>query len=118
MCHAAIEANEEARTWVIKRMKKHLGDLSGKRIGVLGISFKQNTDDTRDSPALELIQLLATAGAIVTAYDPAAVIPTTFITPFTRVDEMYHVCDEADAILITTEWDIFRTLEPKRIAEK
>ncbi len=118
VCHAAIEANEEARTWVIKRMKKHLGDLSGKRIGVLGISFKQNTDDTRDSPALELIQLLATAGAIVTAYDPAAVIPTTFITPFTRVDEMYHVCDEADAILITTEWDIFRTLEPKRIAEK
>lgn len=118
VCKAAIEANDEARSWVVERLRKHLGDLSGKRIGVLGISFKQNTDDVRESPALDLIQRLSEAGAVIIAYDPAAVIPKNIAQNFTRASEMYAVAEEADAVLIATEWDVFRTIEPTRLASK
>ncbi len=117
ICSAALDANEEARTWVIDRLKQHLGDLTGKRIGVFGLAFKQNTDDTRDSPALDLIERLAKEGVELTAYDPAAHIPEPAKTWFTRVDQLYAVCDRADAVLIATEWDIFRTLEPQKLKE-
>lgn len=117
VCEAAIQANNEARTWVIERLQTHLGDLSGKRIGVFGISFKQNTDDVRESPALDLIQRLTKKGASVHAYDPAAVIPKNIPQPFTRVENMYDVADAADAVLVATEWDVFRTLEPARLVQ-
>lgn len=118
VCEAAIEANEEARRWVIQRLSRYLGDLKGKRVGVLGISFKQNTDDTRESPALDLIQRLIELGAEVRAYDPAAIVPSALVPSFQRVEELYDTCENADALLIATEWDIFRTIEPKKVAEK
>lgn len=118
VCEAAIEANETARTWVIDRLRQHLGTLAGKRIGVLGISFKQNTDDVRESPALDLIQRLTSAGVMVRAYDPAAVIPASVTLTWTRVDHPYAVCDDADAVLIATEWDVFRTIEATELLKR
>lgn len=117
VCAAALNANEEARGWVIDRLKQHLGDLQGTRIGVFGLAFKQNTDDTRDSPALDLIERLAKEGAELIAYDPVAHVPEHAKPWFTRVDEMYAVCDRADAVLIATEWDVFRTLDPQKLKE-
>lgn len=117
LCEATLAANEDARRWVIERMEKHLGSFKGKKIGVFGLSFKQNTDDTRESPALDMIDRLVKAGAEVTAYDPAAVIPSSCAIPFTRVHEMYEGAQDVDAILMATEWDVFRTIEPKRLRE-
>lgn len=117
VCQGALKANEDARAWVIERMKHHLGELAGKRIGVFGLTFKQNTDDTRDSPALDLIQRLHQAGAKLVAHDPAAHVPEHAKAWFTRVDDLYAVADRADAVLIATEWDVFRTLEPHTLKE-
>ncbi len=117
VCEAALQANEDARSWVIERMKSHLGDFTGKRIGVFGLTFKQNTDDTRDSPALDLIERLHAAGAEVIAYDPLAHVPEKASAWFTRATDLYAVADRADAVLIATEWDVFRTLEPNKLKE-
>jgi UDPglucose 6-dehydrogenase len=117
VCSAALSANEDARSWVVDRLVHHLGELKGKRIGVFGLAFKQNTDDTRDSPALDLIERLAHAGAELVAYDPAAHVPEEARPWFTRVDDPYAVCDNADAVLIATEWDAFRALDLQKIKE-
>lgn len=117
VCKAAIEANEEARNWIMRQLKKHLGTLEGKRIGLLGLSFKQNTDDVRESPAIDLLNRLIAEGAIVTAFDPAAVLSAKLASTFTRVEDMYAACKDVDAVLIATEWDIFRTIEAERLAK-
>lgn len=109
---AACEMNERAKSRVVERVAEALGGLSGKKIGLLGLAFKNNTDDTRESAALELVRHFSDAGATVTAYDPEAYIyDESLAKRFTRVSSPLDVALDADAIVIATEWDEFRNLD-------
>ena len=93
------------------------GDVRGKKIGLLGLAFKPNTDDMRDSPALAIVQSLLDAGALVTAYDPESMeVAKPLLPGISYADNAYDVAQDADALAIVTEWNIFRALDLGRIA--
>ena len=89
------------------------GELAGVKVGVWGLTFKARTDDTRDSPALRIVGLLAEAGAEVRAYDPAVKAPVGGVDP---AADPYSVCDGADVLVVLTEWDEFRWLDFDKVA--
>ena len=89
-----------------------VGDLAGKRIGVLGLAFKPNTDDMREAPSIPLIAGLLERGAEVIAFDPVAREQAEkVITGITYADEAQAVAEGADALVVVTEWDEFRALD-------
>ena len=95
-----------------------VGDLRGSRIGALGLTFKANTSDLRESPAIPILQKLMENGARVVAYDPAADGEAKSLLPgVTRVDDPYETAEGADCILILTEWPDFQLLDWKRVGE-
>ncbi|MEL6857501.1 MAG: UDP-glucose/GDP-mannose dehydrogenase family protein [Pseudomonadota bacterium] len=92
------------------------GSVTGKSIGVLGLAFKQNTDDMRDAPSLDIIPALIEAGAKVTAYDPEAMEEAKHLmSGLDYADNAYDAVEGADAMVIITEWDQFRALDMERI---
>jgi UDPglucose 6-dehydrogenase len=93
------------------------GDVRGKRIGLLGLAFKPNTDDMRDAPSLAIVQSLLDAGAIVTAHDPESMETARAMMPgISYVDDPYAVAHDAEAVAIVTEWNIYRALDLGRMA--
>ncbi len=93
------------------------GDVRGKTVGILGLTFKPNTDDMRDAPALAIVQALIDAGAEVKAYDPEGMVLAAPMMPdVTMCSDAYAVADGADAVAIITEWDAFRALDLSRMA--
>ena len=111
---AAAVVNEQARRSALFKLDVALGGLAGKRIGVLGIAFKPDTDDSRDSPALHLIEMLSSANAIVRAYDPLAKADRISAR---RVDSAIDAISGADAIVFATGWSEFKLLDPGEIAK-
>lgn len=98
---------------VIKAMG---GDVSGKTIGVLGLAFKQNTDDMRDAPSLDIVPALIAAGATIKAFDPEAMEEAAkLMDGLEYAENAYEAVDGADAMIILTEWDQFRALDLDRI---
>ncbi len=94
------------------------GDVSGKTIGVLGLAFKQNTDDMRDAPSLDIVPALIAAGATVKAYDPEAMEEAKHLMDGIHYAEnAYGALEDADAMVIVTEWDQFRALDLGRVKE-
>ena len=92
------------------------GELAGKVVGVLGLTFKPNTDDMRDAPALDIIPALQAAGAHVQAYDPEGMEEARHMLPdVTFKDDAYAAADGADVLVIITEWDQFRALDLDRV---
>jgi UDPglucose 6-dehydrogenase len=92
------------------------GDVRGKRIGVLGLAFKPNTDDMRDSPAITIIQTLRDAGAVVCGYDPEAMDNArSVIDGITFADGPYDCAAGADCLVVVTEWNQFRALDFTRL---
>ncbi len=92
------------------------GDVRGKRIAVLGLTFKPNTDDMRDSPAIAIIQALQDAGAAIVAYDPEGIDNARkLIEGVDYADNAYHASEGADAVVIVTEWNQFRALDFTRL---
>jgi UDPglucose 6-dehydrogenase len=92
------------------------GSVSGKRIAVLGLAFKPNTDDMRDAPSLDILPALQKAGAEVVAYDPESMGPAKPLLPgIVFAEDAYGCMDGADALVIVTEWNAFRALDLKRI---
>ncbi|MES1985409.1 MAG: UDP-glucose/GDP-mannose dehydrogenase family protein [Pseudomonadota bacterium] len=92
------------------------GDVRGKTVALLGLTFKPNTDDMRDSPAIAITQMLEDAGAIVRAYDPEGMESAKSLLPkVVYCTSAYDAADKADAIVIATEWDAFRALDLNRI---
>lgn len=110
---SVMEVNANQKTKLIPLLKAHFGgDLKGKRIAVWGLSFKPYTDDIREAPALENIQILLDEGASVVAYDPEGmenVKNHVFGNKITYTHTPYAALDEADALMIFTEWPQFRT---------
>jgi|TARA_R110002126_G_scaffold13118_4_gene56942 UDPglucose 6-dehydrogenase len=115
-----ITANKNRQEDMAKRIIAAFdGDVKGKTIGILGVSFKPNTDDVRDAPSLVVVPLLQKAGATVKAYDPEAREQAE--KHFQNVawqNNAYDVADGADALVILTEWNEFRALSLQEIKEK
>jgi UDPglucose 6-dehydrogenase len=111
-----MSANEFQRRQVISNVKKVLGSYNNKRIAVLGLAFKANTDDTRESPAVYIDRKLHRNGSKVVAYDPCAMNPARRELPgVTLADSPYEACQEADILMILTEWPEFRKLDYGRM---
>ena len=92
------------------------GDIRGKAIAVLGLTFKPNTDDMRDSPSISIIQTLQDAGATVTGYDPEGMENARLVIDnITYADDAYSAARDADALVIVTEWNQFRALDFARL---
>jgi len=99
----------------VKKITDTLWVLKDKKIGVLGLAFKQNTDDVRSSPAIDLCQRLLKDGATLRVHDPKAMAKTKPILPnATYVDDMNAVAEGCDAIVIATEWEEFKQLDLAR----
>ena len=112
-----ISANKRQRELMIKKIKHHLGgDLKGKTIAVLGLAFKQNTDDIRQSPSIDIIKLLLKEGANIRCFDPLAMDNTKKILPdITYCENEYEVAEGSDCLVIATEWNQFRNLDLLKI---
>ena len=94
------------------------GDLSGKTVGVLGLTFKPNTDDMRDAPALDIVPALQAMGAKVQAFDPEGMHEAAHMLPGVQMREgPYEALQGADAAVIVTEWDQFRALDLDRVKQ-
>jgi len=116
LLQAVMDINQNQRIQAVKKIEKALGGLSGRTIGVLGLSFKPNTDDTRDAPALDIIRMLLQAGARVRAFDPQAMQASKKEIPELELgDNPYDVAEGADALLLATEWNEFKSLDFEKI---
>jgi UDPglucose 6-dehydrogenase len=115
---AVIEANERQRDAMIPKIRGLVGDLNGKKIGVLGLSFKPETDDMRESPAINIIHSLIEGGAAVRAYDPVAMDESRhYITGIEYAKDEYDAISGADVMVILTEWNQFRALDLARVKD-
>ena len=117
---AAIRANANQRESVLARIKSILPDLSGKRVAVLGLAFKPNTDDVRDTPAEHIIRGLINAGASVVGYDPIAAdnFKRYYFPDLETKDSVWEAVDGADLTVILTEWNELRGLSLPMLKEK
>ena len=114
---AVVEVNEEQRDRMIEKIKALTGELGGKVIGLLGLAFKPNTDDIRESPAMDIAERLLDAGALIKVYDPASMENARKVLPesVTFCNDAYEVAEGSDALVILTEWNQFRKLDLGRV---
>lgn len=116
LLNAVMDINDYMRKHVIMKLEALLGKLEGKTVGVLGLAFKENTDDMRESPALTVIQHLLDAKATVRAYDPVAMEDARHMLPTVIMcKDAYELADGADALVLVTPWNEFKQLDMKRI---
>jgi UDPglucose 6-dehydrogenase len=100
------------RAMVVKRLVELLGDLHGKTIGLLGLSFKPNTDDMRDAPSITISESLVAKGAIVRGYDPVAMdIARPLMPEVEMCVNPYIMAEGCDALIVVTEWNEFKQLD-------
>jgi UDPglucose 6-dehydrogenase len=112
LLQAVMDINHNQRRRAVMKLRKALGTLDDKVIGVLGIAFKPNTDDIREAPALDIIHLMQNEGAIIRAYDPQAMDNARSILKKTTLCEgPYQVAEGADALVLATEWNEFKQLD-------
>ncbi|MBX6342315.1 MAG: UDP-glucose/GDP-mannose dehydrogenase family protein [Thermomicrobiaceae bacterium] len=118
LLHAVMDINRDMRRRFVHRLSDLIGDLHGKRIGVWGLAFKQDTDDIRESPAIDIIRMLQQRGAVVSAYDPAAADNARRELPSVEyVDSPYAAAEGADAVLLITPWNEFKQVDLARVRE-
>jgi UDPglucose 6-dehydrogenase len=113
-----VAVNDERKGSMVDRVSRALGgDLAGKRVGVLGLAFKPNTDDMRDAPSIPLINGLTAGGASVSAFDPVAREQAEkVLSGIDFAQDAYAAAADADALVIVTEWDEFRALDLQEVA--
>ena len=118
---AVVKVNDSRKRAMGRKVIDALGgaeNARGKKVALLGLTFKPNTDDMRDSPAIAVAQTLTDAGVKVSAYDPEGMeLARPLMPEVTMVDGPYEAIEDADAIAIVTEWDAFRALDLKRIKD-
>ena len=114
-----MDINYDRRSAVAKQVAKMLGgDLKDKRIGLLGLAFKPNTDDMRDAPSIDIAAALLEAGAKVRAYDPVARQTAAPLVPGVEIcDDVYKMADGCDALVVVTEWNEFKQLDLEKVKE-
>jgi UDPglucose 6-dehydrogenase len=117
LLNAVIEVNELQKRRVIGKLHKHLGSLVGKRVALLGLAFKPNTDDMREASSLVLAARLQADGAKVSAYDPIAEDEAReLMSGVDFADDPLDAARDADAVVLVTEWEEFRLLDWHEIA--
>ncbi len=118
---AVVKVNDSRKRAMGRKVVDAIGGVDaarGKKAALLGLTFKPNTDDMRDSPAIAVAQTLMDAGVAVAAYDPEGMEQARPLLPeVTMCDDPYAAIDGADVIVIVTEWDAFRALDLKRVKE-
>jgi UDPglucose 6-dehydrogenase len=113
---SVIEVNEEQKQRMVTKIGEKVGDLPGKTIGILGLSFKPNTNDIRESSSIAIIRGLLAMGAKVKAYDPAAMEEAKSVLAEVEYgQDAYDVAKGSDALVLVTEWNQFRRLDLDRI---
>ncbi len=113
---SVIQVNEEQKRRMVVKIQEKVGDLRGKTIGILGLSFKPNTNDIRESSSIVIIRDLLARGAKVKAFDPAAMEEAKVILPqVAYTKDAYEVAEGSDALVLVTEWNQFRRLDLQRI---
>lgn len=116
MLQAVMEINRNQRRRAIMKLRKALHSLNDKTIGILGLSFKPNTDDIRDAAAIEIIHLLQNEGAHIRAYDPQAMENAArTLKNVVLCENPYQVAEKADALVLATEWNEFKQLDFTKI---
>lgn len=118
LLNAVMEINRDQRRRFVWRLQDLIGDLHGKRIGLWGLAFKQDTDDIRESPAIDIGRMLLQRGATVVAYDPAAVENARCEMPEAEyVTNPYSAAEGADALLVVTPWNEFKQADLSRVRQ-
>jgi UDPglucose 6-dehydrogenase len=116
---AVVEVNQRQKARMVEKIKRAVGTVRGKRIAILGLTFKPNTDDIRESPALDIVDGLVRAGAKITAYDPAGMAHVRRLPIGAKIvfaDDAYDAAKGADCAVLVTEWNELRSLDLKRLA--
>ena len=113
-----VAVNDDRKEKMVERVEKALGgSVTGKRVGILGLAFKPNTDDMREAPSIPIVNGLVERGASVAAFDPVARHQAEpLLSGIEFADDAYAAADSADALVIVTEWDEFRALDLERVA--
>lgn len=115
---ATVEVNENQKKWMVEKIKSVLGSVKGKTIGILGLSFKPNTDDMREAAAITIIDGLKTAGAKIKAFDPVAMDEAKKVLKgIEYCKDSYETAKGSDALVIMTEWNEFRQLDLGKVKE-
>lgn len=115
---AVIKANDFQRQAMIPKIEQLVGDLQNKQIAILGLSFKPETDDMRESPAIDIVRGLQQKGAKIRAYDPVAMEEAKHsLSDIEYAADEYDAIKDADALVIVTEWNQFRALDMKKVKE-
>ncbi len=110
--------NHQAKRDIVRKARKILGDLKDKKIGILGLAFKPNTDDMRDAQSIDIISWLENDGAKVKAFDPEAVETAKLILPNVEfVQDAYGVANDTDLIIVVTDWNEFKELDFNKIKQ-
>lgn len=110
------QVNSQARRDIVKKVRKVLPDLRGKTIGVLGLAFKPNTDDMRDAPAIDIIELLQKDGVKIKAFDPeASESASKILRDVEFVKSAYEAIRDVDAMVVVTEWNEFKELDLEKV---
>ncbi len=116
----AYRTNEGLRAYLVEQLKDVAGPLADRTVGVLGLSYKPETDDVRESPAVEFVRVLLGEGATVQAFDPAANGTAAAVLAHDRLrfaTDAYEAAANADAVAILTEWNEFRTLDLQKLKD-
>jgi UDPglucose 6-dehydrogenase len=116
LLRAVLDINADQRALVVTKLQHLLGGLVGARIGLLGLTFKPNTDDLREAASLEIAGRLLDAGATVVAYDPAGMERAALLLPGLQfAGDAYSLAIDCDALVLVTEWNEFKQLDWQRL---
>jgi nucleotide sugar dehydrogenase len=111
LLQATVEINKTQRVSAVRKLQRELHTLNGRRIALLGLTFKPGTDDLRDAPALDIARRLLAAGAKVSAFDPVVKVLPDELGAIRLTRDAYDAADRADAVVVATDWPEFRDLE-------
>jgi UDPglucose 6-dehydrogenase len=118
LLYTVMEINNDRRDMAVTHIKEMVGDLSGKVIGLLGLSFKPNTDDMRDAPSITIAKKLQEGGATVRAYDPVAMeVAQALLQGVDMMPDPYTLAQGCDALVVMTEWNEFKQLDRPRLRD-
>lgn len=116
LLQAVMDINDDRRRLLVERVEEALESLEGAVIGLLGLTFKPNTDDMREAPSLEVARSLMDKGARIRAYDPAGMARAKLVQPsIDFAEDVYSLAEGCDALVVCTEWNEFRHLDFVRI---
>jgi len=112
LLRAVMEINQDQRRQVVQKLRDFLGSLEGRKVGLLGLAFKPNTDDMRDAPSVDIARMLLRVGAQVAGYDPVAhQVAQRVIPELPLARSPYELAEGCDALVLLTEWNEFKHLD-------